>query len=176
MKFLEVRQAVVCSVLVSLSLGGSREARPDDDGFRLRSLLPPGAQHVALRRAFMGARQRLARPECQQVFSEFKDASGRTLQEKLDAQGQTAASYLGLIVFADGARLPRCQNPTTFAMTGPGSRVVHVCGRQFAFVDGNNPSQTEVFLIHEELHSLGLRENPPSSKEITARVLAACHP
>jgi len=41
---------------------------------------------------------------------------------------------------------------------------------------GNNPSQTEAFLIHEELHSLGLGENPPSPKEITARVLALCHP
>ena len=177
MKFLEIRQRVVCSVfVVILCLGESRVTRPGDDSVALRSLMPPGAQHAALRRAVMGARQRLARPECLQVFSEFKDESGRTLQEKLDAQGQTAASYLGLIVFADGARLRRCQNPSTFAMTDRGSRVVYVCGRQFAFVDGNNPSQTEAFLIHEELHSLGLGENPPSSKEITARVLAMCHP
>jgi hypothetical protein len=158
-----------------LSLGASRETAPGDESFALRSRLPLGAQHAALRRAVLGARQRLARPECQQVFSEFKDASGRTLQQNLDAQGQTAASYLGLIVFADGARLRHCQDPNTFAMTAPGSRVVHVCGRQFAFVDGNNPSQTEAFLIHEELHSLGLGENPPSPKEITARVLAMCH-
>jgi hypothetical protein len=176
MKSLEIRQAVVCSIFVILSLGESRETRSGDDGFTLRSLLPPGAHHTALRRAVMGARQRLARPECQRVFSEFKDASGRTLQENLDAQGQTAASYLGLIVFADGAGLGRCRNPNTFAMTDRGTRVVYVCGRQFAFVDGNNPSQTEAFLIHEELHSLGLGENPPSSKEITARVLARCHP
>lgn len=110
------------------------------------------------------------------MFSEFKDASGRTLQEKLDAQGRTAASYLGWIAFADGARLRRCQDPNVFAMTEPGSRVVYVCGRQFAFVDGNNPKQTEAFLIHEELHFLGLGENPPSPEEITARVLAMCHP
>ena len=69
-----------------------------------------------------------------------------------------------------------CQDPNIFALTGQGSRVVYVCGRQFAFVDGNNPGQTEAFLIHEELHSLGLGENPPSPKEITARVLAMCHP
>jgi hypothetical protein len=48
--------------------------------------------------------------------------------------------------------------------------------RQFALVDDNNPSQTEAFLIHEELHSLGLGENPPSPKEINARVLAMCRP
>ena len=176
MKFLEIRQAFVCPLFLILSLGASRETRAGDDGVVLRSLMPPGAQHAALRRAFMGARQRLARPECQQVFSEFKDASGRTLQEKLDAQGQTAATYLGLILFADGALLRRCQDPNVFAMTDPGSRVVHVCGHQFALVDGNNPRLTEAFLIHEELHSLGLRENPPSPKEITARVLAMCHP
>jgi len=176
MRFLEIRQAFVCPLFLILSLGASREARAGDDGFVLRSLMPPGTQHAALRRAAMGARHRLARPECQQLFSEFKDASGRTLQEKLDAQGQTAASYLGLIVFADGARLRHCQDPNTFAVTDPGSRVVYVCGRQFAFVDGNRPSQTEAFLIHEELHSLGLGENPPSPKEITARVLAMCHP
>ena len=175
MKSFEIRQGAVCSISLILSLGASRETRPDDDGFALRSRMPPGAQHTALRRAVMGARQRLARPECQKVFSEFKDASGRPLQENLDALEQTAASYLGLIVFADGARLRRCQDPNIFAMTDQGSRVVYVCGRQFAFVDGNNPSQTEAFLIHEELHSLGLGENPPSPKEITARVLAMCH-
>jgi hypothetical protein len=176
MRFFETSRGIVCLAFVILSLGASRETRPGDDDFALRSLMPPGAQHHALRRAVLGARQRLARPECQQLFSEFKDASGRTLQHKLDALGQTAASYLGLILFADGARWRRCQDPSIFAMTDQGSRVVYVCGRQFAFVDGNNPSQTEAFLIHEELHSLGLGENPPSAKEITARVLALCHP
>jgi hypothetical protein len=174
MRFFETSRWTVCSAFVILSLGASRETRPDDDGFALRSLMPPGAQHKAVRRAVMGARQRLARPECQQLFSEFKDASGRTLQENLDALGQTAASYLGLIVFADGARWRRCQDPNIFAMTDQGSRVVYVCGRQFAFVDGNNPSQTEAYLIHEALHSLGLGENPPSPKEITGRVLTMC--
>jgi hypothetical protein len=176
MRFLETRQAFACPLFLILSLGASREARAGDDGFVLRSLMPPGAQHSALRRAVMGARQRLGQRECQQVFSEFKDASGRSLQEKLDAQGQTAASYLSLILFADGARLRRCQDQNIFAMTDPGGRVVYVCWRQFAFADGNNPTLTEAFLIHEELHSLGLGENPPSPKEITARVLAMCHP
>jgi hypothetical protein len=143
MKFLEIRQAVVRSILVILLLGASRETWPGDDSFALRSLMPPGPQHAALRRAAMGARQRLVRPECQQVFSEFRDASGRPLQEKLDALGQTAVTYLGWILFADGARLRRCQDPNIFAMTDPGARVVYVCGRQFAFVDSNNPSLTE---------------------------------
>jgi hypothetical protein len=176
MRLLEIRQGGVCSILLILSLGSSRETRAGDNSFVLRSRMPPGAQHAALSRAVMGARQRLTRPQCQQLFSEFKDPSGRTLQERLDAQGQTGASYLGLIVFADGARLRRCQDTNIFAMTDPGSRVVYVCGHQFASVDDNDPALTEAFLIHEELHSLGLGENPPSPKEITARVLARCHP
>ena len=60
----------------------------------------------------MGARQRLSRPECQQLFSEFKDAAGRTLQENLNAHGQTGAGYLGLILFADGVTTRRCKQPT----------------------------------------------------------------
>jgi len=161
-------------LVLVLSLISSRETRPGDDGFALRTLLPPGAEHAALRRAVMGAGRRLARAECRQMLSDFKDASGRTLQENLDAQGQTAVGYLGLILFADGARLRGCQSQNVFAMTDPGSRVVYICGRQFAFVEGNNATKTEAFIIHEVLHSLGLGENPPSPKEITARVLASC--
>ncbi len=176
MRFLEARQAVACPVFLILSLTATPEARTADDGFVLRSLIPPGVQHVALRRAVMGALQRLARPQCQQLFSEFEDATGRSLQEKLNVLGQTPAGYLGWMLFADGTRLRRCQDPNVFAMTRPGSRVVFLCGHQFAIVAGNNPALSEAFLIHEELHSLGLSENPPSPGEITARVLAMCRP
>jgi len=176
MKFKEMSQDVVRSSLIILLCMGSREARSAEAHLGLRSLLPPGAEYIALRRAIMGARLRLEQTECQQVFSEFQDASGRTLQANLDAQGRTAASYLSLILFADGGRLRRCQDPNTFAVTEPGSRVVHLCGRQFASVATNHPRLAEAFLIHEELHSLGLGENPPSPKDITARVLASCHP
>jgi hypothetical protein len=31
-----------------------------------------------------------------------------------------------------------------------------------------------VIVLHEALHSLGLEENPPSSEEITYRVMARC--
>ena len=32
----------------------------------------------------------------------------------------------------------------------------------------------EAALIHESLHSLGLGENPPTSSEITSRVISRC--
>jgi hypothetical protein len=176
MKFKEMSQGVVRSSLIILSCLGAGDARPAEAQLGLRSLLPLGSEHTALRRAAMGARLRLEQADCQEVFAEFQDASGRTLQANLDAQGRSAANYLSLIVFADGGRLRRCQDSNTFAVTEPGSRVVHLCGQQFASVATNNPRLAEAFLIHEELHSLGLGENPPSPQEITARVLASCHP
>lgn len=176
MHLLEDGRASVCLLFLIVSHVASGSASPNDSGFVLRSLLAPGAPHAAVRRAALGARQRLGQPGCQRVFSEFTDATGRTLQERLDVLGQTAASYLGLILFADGKRLQACGDPIIFAVTEPGSRVVHICGRQFAVAHDQDATRTEAFLIHEELHSLGLRENPPSSREITARVLARCYP
>ena len=38
------------------------------------------------------------------------------------------------------------------------------------------PRHTAARFIHEMLHTLGLGENPPSPREITDRVLAACYP
>ena len=61
-------------------------------------------------------------------------------------------------------------------VSGTSGGVENLCGRQFVFVDGNNPGQTEEFVIHEALHPLGPGENPPSPKKITARILAMCHP
>jgi hypothetical protein len=35
-------------------------------------------------------------------------------------------------------------------------------------------SAGEIIIIHEVLHTLGLRENPPSSEEITRQVTRRC--
>jgi hypothetical protein len=37
-----------------------------------------------------------------------------------------------------------------------------------------DPSLAAALIIHEELHSLGLGEDPPTSKEITAKVIERC--
>ena len=88
--------------------------------------------------------------------------------------GQTPARYLGLIVFADASRTPHCRAGGVFAFTSPRSRVVYICGAPLAEAAGRNLGVVEAVLIHEELHSLGLGENPPTSEVITARVLATC--
>jgi hypothetical protein len=163
---------VSCCALLAMSLP---LAFSDDHGFALRSRIPPGPGQTALRRAVMGARRRLERPECQRLFTEFSDALGRPLQQSLVALGQTGAGYLGLILFADASDRPHCKAGGSFAFTTPGSRVVYVCGAQLKDAADQNAAKAEAVVIHEALHSLGLGENPPSSEEITARVLARCH-
>jgi hypothetical protein len=51
--------------------------------------------------------------------------------------------------------------------------VVYICPG-FAAFDRRYPDEAEATLIHEALHSLGLGENPPSSRHIQARVRARC--
>ena len=58
-------------------------------------------------------------------------------------------------------------------MTLPGSKVVYVCPEQFRKVS-RQPRKAQATVIHELLHTLGLGENPPSSREITRRVIERC--
>jgi hypothetical protein len=124
--------------------------------------------------AAMGARHRLEKPACQEIFADFADTSGRPLQESLDALGQTGGSYLGLIFFAEGDGAAGCRSRRVSAFTTPGSRVVFICGREFSAVRMQDSRHAQIILIHETLHSLGLSEDPPSSLEITAQVYARC--
>lgn len=170
MKYLGI--AVLSCALVPLASNPTCSA---EDRFLFRSLIPPGSGLRALGGAVLGARRRLDRPECQQLFTDFSDASGRPLQQNLDALRQTGQGYLGLILFVDASDGARCKAGGRFGFTSPGSRVVFVCGAQFKEAADQNMSIAEAVVIHEALHSLGLGENPPSSMEITARVLERCH-
>ena len=158
-------------LLVPLALA---ETLPSHDGFVVRSLVKPAAGGIALRWAVVGAHRRLEQPACQGLFAEFSDASGRTLQENLDAMEETGGTYLALVLFVDGTGRPTCDALGAFAFTTPGSRVVSICGRRFRDLAERSPVRAEAIVIHELLHSLGLGENPPSSSKITTRVLARC--
>jgi len=158
---------VVCLGLVLVS-GLGAEPPP-----RLRVVLGPIVGN-AVQEALEGARQRLARPECARIFSDFHDPAGRSLQETLDAHGLSGAEQLALIRFADGADQDSCRQGCVLALTTPGSPVVYICGTAFLRARGHDPERVDATIIHEALHTLGLHENPPKSAAITARIRARC--
>src|SRR5271169_5822388 len=82
-------------------------------------------------RVLNGAHSRLSDERCQRVFSDFSDPSGRPLQTVLDGLGQTAQSYLTLVLFYDGSRVARCSVASNIAVTVTGSRAVYICPAQF---------------------------------------------
>jgi hypothetical protein len=172
------RALVGCAAWMSLmvsptvlggQVGPTKTTRPPR--FQLQNSVVYGA----VTRAVSGALQRLSRPACQQVFTDFSDLAGQPLIARLAASGQTAAQYLvEQVQFVDGENAPLCRrgNPAA-AFTTPGNGVVHVCPA-FADLGGHNPTATEIVVIHELLHTLGLGENPPSSREISQRVTLRC--
>ena len=100
------------------------------------------------------------------------------LQEKLDALGETGQSYLGkLVLFYEGSGSRACHSSKgddVSAATATGSRVVFICGANFAEGRRPKPFGPEAVIIHETLHSLGLGENPPTSDAITWKVFSRC--
>jgi hypothetical protein len=167
----------------SLALLAASSARAENEsaGHVPIAPLPRYAIHIArattagaLHRVLDGARERLSDPVCQQVLDDFRDAEGRPLRARLAETGQTAEDYLRLIIFYDGQTHPRCAQEGIFAATSAGSRAVFVCPRELQRVVQLNRALAEATLIHEALHTLGLGENPPTSREITAGVLERC--
>jgi len=160
-------------VLLALAAPMSAADRPARSGFvhvRLGGLYDAGTVQRSLDRA----RARLDRPQCQRVFTDFHDQSGQPLQDALDRYGRSGAEHLGTLLFYDGTNQPRCGGERTLAFTWPGSQIVFVCARRFVETARRDPILADAALIHESLHSLGLGENPPSSSEITSRVISRC--
>jgi hypothetical protein len=116
----------------------------------------------------------LAFEECQRLLLDFADESGRRLGGKLVELGVSVVEYLRLMVFEDGTNRSRCRQDGILAFTSPGSRVIYLCGRDFMRAAQRAPDEIRAIVIHEMLHSLGLGENPPSSREITRRVKERC--
>lgn len=164
---------VVAMAAWAALLGAGTEAGSRTSIDPLMRMIAPGQSAGAVRMAREGAARRLSEPRCAQVFADFADAEGRPLQEKLDGYHLTGSEYLSLVYFAEGLDRGRCEDDGVLATATPGSRLVSVCGR-FTRAYRSNPTWGEIVLIHEALHTLGLGENPPSSSEISARVVARC--
>ena len=127
-----------------------------------------------LQEAVLMASRWLGESGCQEIFSDFRDANGHALGETLRAAERDGAGYLRWLIFFDGSHERDCEERGAFATTKPGSRVVYVCPA-FKSLQSDRTLAAAI-VIHEELHSLGLGENPPSSLEITNRVLSRCRP
>ncbi len=121
-----------------------------------------------------GASDWLRDERCQSIFSEFRDLDDGPLVDRLTWLGVDGSAYLRMLFFHDGTDTRQCQSGRIEAFTSAGSRVVFICGREFERLWQANNLRARAVLIHEALHSLGLGENPPSSEEITLRVLKHC--
>jgi hypothetical protein len=167
------RTWLVAVALLSGGLAAGEEADPQArEPYRIRV---PHTAGTAVRRAVLSVKRRLDDEECQQVFHDFKSTTlDRPLSELLEAWGQSPADHLASLVFKDGSGQPGCANPGVLAHTRVGSDTVYICATQFTRAVAADPTFAEIVLIHELLHTVGLSENPPTSREITARVTQRC--
>ena len=141
-----------------------------------RAILLTGPAALDVNNALRGALRKLENPACQQLLDEFTDTGGRPLRGNLGSS--TPAEHLAQLRIHDG-EIPkgsrRCASPGAAAFTSGGA-AVFVCGTNFAT---RGRTFRENALIHEMLHTLGLRENTASggsltSAEISRRVADRC--
>jgi hypothetical protein len=130
-------------------------------------------QAATLERAREGAARKLANPECLRVLDDLQDAAGRPLSAKLAAFDRSASDYLRMIPFLDGSSERLCRSGRADAFTTMGIPRVYVCP-SFVAKQVRDPLAAESIVIHEMLHTLGLGEDPPTSREITAVVSSRC--
>ena len=135
------------------------------------SIVTNGELAAAVVRARDGARRRLARDSCAQVFRRFSDASGRSLHDVLATRGLSPADSLARLSFRDGDDAVACRLGPVAAFTRPGSSVVFVCGKRFGRMDSQ---RAELVVVHELLHAAGLQERPPLPGEIDQAVARGC--
>jgi hypothetical protein len=165
--------------LVAVACTATSSGLPPAEG---QDVPPPAALLISVadprtsqlvHRSVRGAASRLRRsPMCRELLRDFRTASGDPLAAELGKLGQDPDVYLAGLVYIDGSSHRRCRNGRVLAFTGPGWRVVYVCP---AFLDlERRPAVAEAILIHEALHTLGLGENPPTSRVIQDQVNARC--
>lgn len=162
------RTVLICTVVTAILVGRAGAQTPGLFQF------PDNETRFAVRLAVEGAAARLARPRCQDLFADFSDESGQRLSTVLLASGRNPADAFALLRFLDERDAPQCRRGMALAFTQTGSRFIRVCGVRFRDVFMLNRTTTEIIVIHEFLHALGLGENPPTSQAITARVAFRC--
>jgi hypothetical protein len=162
------RGVLSCALLIGIVAGRAGAQTPVLLGYMDSDI------RLAVRRAVEGAAARLTRPGCQNLFADFTDEDGQRLSTTLAASGKSPTEAFSVLRFFDDGPAPKCREGTTLAFTQTGSRLIRVCGPQFRDRFQQNRTTTEIVVIHEFLHSLGLGENPPSSQAITEQVVVRC--
>ncbi len=125
------------------------------------------------RRIVASASRKLRGPFCEALVDDFKTLEGQPLRTTLADRKATASEALGTIFFRDGGSHAACRRGA-LAFTSPGNTNVFLC-RDFFNAAGYEHALAEAIVIHELLHTLGLGENPPTSRAITERVLYRCN-
>jgi hypothetical protein len=104
------------------------------------------------------------------VLDEFSDAAGRPLTRVLSSKALSPSTSFSRIIFRDGREAAACRSGRIAAFTGPGSRVVFVCGDRFARI---GRSRGVPVVIHDAAQ-LGLGERPPMPGEIDRIIARRC--
>jgi hypothetical protein len=167
---MHISAALLVAVLSASSPGLAQDSVPPS----VHSTIRTPTARFALERAARAAVEKLEHPDCARVLSDFRDGSGRTLREGLEALGETPTSYLARITFHEALDSRSCRNHAVLAFSIVGNRDVYVCSPQFWETYRSNPVHVEAIVIHEMMHTLGLGENPPSATQINEQVLRRC--
>jgi hypothetical protein len=167
------RGVLLGTLIVGLSTHGIAQAVPPLDGDSPTPTLAmrDGELAASVHRAVRGAARLLEQPACAEVLDEFSDAGGRPLRDVLDTLTLSPTASLSRMIFRDGRDHRACRRGGLVAFTGPGSRVVFVCGNRFGELDR---LRAQHVVIHEMLHTLGLGERPPASGYIDRAVARRC--
>lgn len=96
------------------------------------------------------------------------------LGTRLASTTRNAVEAFTALRFVNKPLAPQCRTDQRLAFTFPGSHVIYVCSLKLRNESIRNSVRTELILIHEFLHSLGLGENPPTSQYMTTRVAVRC--
>lgn len=160
------RIALMCALFLASAVSQAADQPPDAP---VDSRLRPSF-HLTVEEAAA----RLAEPGCARILTDFRDVAGRTLTARLETTGLDASAYVRSVVFRVGRGVGRCQSRRFLMVTTVVGRVVWVCETQYYREEHEEPDVAVALVLHEVLHTLGLGEDPPSSEEITAHVMARC--
>jgi len=174
------RRSVLEGILFLLLLCEAPSLRAQSNDVSSEPIVVPvlGPTNPRLRQAVLAAvneaSRKLEKAECRRIFADFNDLSGRTLQQELNVLGRTGQMHLRWLIFYNASSEKFCADRNVVAATNPRARLVYLCPDQFLEAEFLVPGYAASLILHEELHSLGLGENPPPSREITVAVIARC--